>query len=351
MGMGRWALCGCLVMGAWAWAAGPAEALVWPLRVVEGEPFAVETEGIQLVALSLELTPASATPLPDEEQGWILDMELLLRNRRGDARVQPLFLPDDAALRMEGLWVEGEVVAGDALRLRYDPRLPQVEARDGRRVTLAFADQQLRSLRVRWRASVQRSPLGELYVSVPWESLGSFFEDPIDTLTLRVEFGERVLGFQSSLSGHRFFEGQRNSARWFVRTFRPQRPWQLRWIGAWPALLLAAEVEACPMPWEVMRRLSTDGPRALDTWLRERDPDTLRFCASLPLVVRGHVFSSDQTRRALGAIPMERYLGPPQGRGPLYRPDPGFTREGLSEVERLYNSFLERAARVGEEAR
>jgi hypothetical protein len=72
------------------------------------------------------------------------------------------------------------------------------------------------------------------------------------------------------------------------------------------------------------------------------DDATLRFCASLPEVLRGKVYESSRTVEQLSAMTLERYV-PGGGATPLYVPDEAYDEAAMTEAEAIYLRSLRAA--------
>lgn len=319
-----------------------AHAFLLPVRQVEGGWFVYPLEEVQPVLLDVRVRPSWENP--DDDGRMDVDVEARLRNRRESPRTLRLFVAADGTrVHWRDASLAGESLSTQPVTLRHDPAHPTHVSRPGHLLEFEVPARDIVVLRVRLRVSLSDDSIGQHFLELPMDAF-ALWQDAIENAVIDLSLGERALGLQTSLSHAIVYPEGR--LRWFVREWRPQRVLRVGWVGAWQALVLAAEVEECPRPWDVVRRLS-EGVSSVETWLQGWDRSALNFCGSLPLVVRGHVFSSERVRRELADIPMQRYLGTSSDRGSFYIPDPGFRMDDLTEMERVYHRVLTNVAERG----
>lgn len=306
-----------------------------PVREAGGSYFVQEIDQLQPVFLDLRAQPVSMAG--EDATEMEVDLELRFRNRASEPRQAQFFVASEGQVdSWRGASLGGRALEVSEVSLQYDPNHPEFTAKPGYLIKFELPASDVVVLRLQLRVGVVQDSIGQRFITLPFEAF-KLWEDQIDAAVIDIDFGDRALGLQMSLThGVVYPEGR---LRWFVRDWSPVRALQVSWVGAWQALTLVTELEECPRPWDLAAKLS-EGLPELQEWLSGWDSAALSFCGSLPLVIRGHYFPSERVRRELASIPMNRYLGTSGDRGALYVPDRAFELEELSEIERVYHRVL-----------
>ena len=318
----------------------PAQALLVPLRAQAENYFPRESEDVHIASMNLRVwqEPDIGGDRPADQ--WEVDVDLAIRNRRSHAVEEAIgVITSTRAAAHTSLQARGRTVELHPARGLHDGSLRDHHYPDLLRFTLRMEPQELVTLRLRTSVSARTDASGQIWVELPLNAL-ALFDDRIETAWIRVEAPERMLGFRASVTGWTFHDAPVNLVSWYIKDFRTSRPFQAAWIGAWPLLLRMAVVEDCPAPWDIMRRIGSSRIEELRALLADLDPDTRDFCGSLPLIVHGHVFRTEGTRTRLGEIPLTRYAPDAPGDSRVYRENPGFSRDQLTDVERIYMDTL-----------
>lgn len=322
-------------------APAPAEALLVPLREQAGSLFPVQQEEVHVSSLLLRITrPVDEATAAGSSQRWLVEAELAVRNRRNrEVEANIGLIVEPAYASRATVHARGVPIDTTRVQVLHDPRLRQHHHPEAVRFTLPLGPLDLVTVHLRTIVSARTDETGQTWLELPLHALG-LFDDVISHAWIRLEADERMLGFRASLTDWTYYDAPENAASWFVRDWEIRRPLQIAWIGAWPLLLRMATIEDCPTPWELMQRVAAGRAEELRGFLGALDPDTREFCAGLPLVVHGNRFRSEETRERLGELRLSRYVPNAPDNLPIYVVNPAFTREGLTDVERIYMDTL-----------
>lgn len=316
-----------------AFAPAGAAAFVVPLAPVDEVVFVSRIDDLQIVSAFVDIEPAI------RDQGWRVDVELVVRNvgvvdYSGQIGVLDEVGTTDATL----VYVDGELTRSEAISPRQDPAIPEHTYSHVRAVRLAIPLGGEVPLRLRMHRSGGVDGYGRSFIELPTHALG-LFADAVGAGRIRMRIGQRAIGLLSTIDATSVYDAPLNDATWTLRDWNPRVPFRVSWANSWAALLLVAEIEACPEPWRVVRS-TTDGELdGLRRYVRAFDDPTLRFCANLPEVLHGRPFGSDRTRSQLAAMTLDRYI-PGSDPVPLYVPNPGWSEALLSDAEAIYSRAL-----------
>lgn len=321
--------------------AGSADAFVMPVERVDDTVFPHRVENVQVVALRIE-----ARPTPSGSVGgvagyeWELDVEVWLRNLEDTDRSVSLawFVSEDSRPR-SSYFVGGSPAGARVTTIRRDPARSSIR---GGAYPVSEVDLPARTivpLRLRTFVEATRDNLGQTTFSIPAE-IFQLYEGSIGSTVISLILPERPIGLVASLQSYVFYDEPENRLSWFSIDWAPEQNLDIAWLGAWPALLLVAEVEECPQPWRVVQGMMSGHVSAVNNYLDGFDEQTLDFCKSLPLVTHGFVFRSEMVRERLTELSVNRYVGGRTDRGSLYRENPAFNEEDLTEPERVYRRAL-----------
>jgi hypothetical protein len=319
-----------------------ASAFVMPLERVDSVWFPSQSDSVQVVALRLEVTPTPAGRAGGAAgYEWQVDAELWLRNIQDADKVVDfaMYVPEDVR-DVSTYYVDGEVIDPQLKEVRRDPAHPSIENANYPVAELTLPSLEIVPVRVQTQVSASKDNLGQTVLSLPMRLL-RLYNGPIGQAFIELELPERPIGLIASLANYTFYDEPQNRLSWFNIDWRPEQDLEVAWLGAWPALMLVAEVEECPQPWRVVRTVMSGALSDVQGYLSGFDEETIRFCKSLPLVTHGYHFQSDSVRQELGQLSVNRYLGGRTDRGSLYRINPNFSEQDLTEPERIYKSALE----------
>lgn len=329
------AICGPLA------AMESAEAFVLPVERVDDTVFPHRVENVQVVALRIE-----ARPTPSGSVGgvagyeWQLDVEVWLRNLENtDRSVDLAWYVSESARSRSSYFVGGNPVAAELMNIRRDPARSAVRGGEYPVSEVNLPAREIVPMRLRTFVEATRDNLGQTTFSIP-SQVFQLYEGPIGSTVISLVLPERPIGLVASLQSYSFYDEPENRLSWFSIDWAPEQNLDVAWLGAWPALLLVAEIEECPQPWRVVQGMMSGHTRAVTAYLDGFDEPTLDFCKSLPLVTHGFVFRSEIVRERLSALSVNRYVGGRTDRGSLYRENPAFTEEDLTEPERVYRAAL-----------
>jgi hypothetical protein len=324
-----------------ALAPAAAAAFVLPVRTVDGHLFAGATDSARIVVARVSVDRLA--PEPDGPAGgrYLLEADLLVRNETTLEVVLDLAAPGDTGLGDDELavFVDGVAVAPVFARMTPDPAQPGLDFERVARFELALAPEQSRVVRVRRIVAGSLDTYGIARLRLDTHLLGAPWAGDIDDASLALRLGERPVGLLATLPVATVYDEPDPGVLFFPRLWEPAVPFEASWASPWSALLLAAEVEACPPPWEVVRGVTAGEMTRVRTLLAAYDEATLRFCAGLPGVLHGMPVTSATTREQLAAIDASRYLPGPV-RGPLWRENPTYSEALLTEVEAIYARTL-----------
>lgn len=310
----------------------PVGAVVAPITDASGHTFVAPAEGIQAISVHSVLRQPASGP-------WEVDVELWLRNAR------PVEVSTSLAVVLPNarVFVNGQPVDATPLTLRQDPARPEHTYRSAARIDVTMAPETVYAVRVVAEVSPTIDALGRAFIEVPTQAL-ALFEGTIHGGTMVALFRERPIAGQSTIPGATLYDEPENRMAWQLREWEPGIPFRLSYLPPWSALLLVADVEACPAPWPIVQAMSSGDVASVRGIIGTHDASALSFCASLPLVLHGYVFESERVRAQLSAIPLTRYLPGPGVTGTLYRENPSFAPASLSDAESIYRNTLLRFA-------
>ncbi|MCB9507877.1 MAG: hypothetical protein H6698_06105 [Myxococcales bacterium] len=330
-----------LTVGIAALVASPAagRAMVAPLATIGGESFAARTPGLLIDTVRIELTqlPADVAGGGPSAPRWVVDTELVVRNGTADAAAFALAALADGEDGAE-VWVDGVPVETEETVIRQDPALPEHTYSRGQRLELLLPRGGAAVVRVRAGARGGVDALGQSWVELPTHALG-LFGSAVQAGTLTMQPLSRPVALQTTIAGATTYDEPSPLVTWRLREWSPRVPFRATYLTPWSALLLVAEVEDCPDPWEVLRAATAGGDR-WDAWAQQGvDASTLQFCGNLPDVLHGRPFGSDATRAQLAALTLDRYVADAPA-VPLYSPNVAFDAASLTEAEALYARLL-----------
>lgn len=311
-----------------------AGALVVPCHEVGGEFFPSVTRNIEVVAARVSVDLRSETSDP---RIAMLDAELHLRNRTGATEQACLLVADDAAnTALTWTWARGVVVASEGVKPGFDPAQKANQLSHARQMTLPMGPGEVVVLRVERPVVLRSEGQGRTGLSLPTQLLRSF-EGPVETAALEVVFAERPVAVQNTLSSMLIYDEPDPRTRWFVKNWSPSIAFELHWWTPWAALSRIAEVEKCPLP-AALVQAANSGPAPVSE-LVSKTPAALRpVCAGLPAMLHGADVPSSQ-RPGFEAMRLQRYAE--SGTDiPIYRWNPAFESESLSEPEQLYQRLV-----------
>ena len=309
-----------------------AEAVIAPIAEAGGHAFVGPGEGIQAIAVQSVLRqPATGA--------WEVDVEVWLRNARPVDVVTPLAV----VLPVASVFVNGHPIDAAPLTLRQDPAQPEHTYRSAARFEVSMPAESVHTIRVVAPLRPTIDAMGQAFIELPTQAL-ALFEDAIHGGVMVATFRERPIGVQTTIPGATVYDEPENRMTWQLREWEPTMPFRLSYLPPWSALLLVADIEACPAPWPIVRAMSSGDVSGVRAMIGTHDARALSFCANLPLVLHGFVFESERVREELSRIPLNRYLPGPAVTGMLYRENPRFASDGLSDAESIYRNTLLRFA-------
>lgn len=307
-----------------------SDALVAPLTRVDDTYFVARVEGVQVASAFIDIAPAG--------DRWRIDVEVLVRNIGIGPVSVDLAILDEAAFTSETLvFVDGVATRTIGFDPRQDPAFPEHTYRHARRLPLSLDLDGEVTVRARVFRTTTMDTLGRAFVELPTHALG-LFSDPVTAGRIHLALRERALGLEATIDGT-VYDEPLNDATWMLRDWNPRVPFRVSYSTPWAALLLVAEVEACPDPWHVVRSTTQGQISALRSNLQSYDDATLTFCGNLPDVLHGRPFTNEQTREQLAAITLDRYV-PGSRSVPLYVPNANWSDALLSDAEAIYAHTL-----------
>ena len=147
-------------------------------------------------------------------------------------------------------------------------------------------------------------------------------------------------GFRPRSRATTLYDEPVNRLSWYIRDWESTQALQWAYLPAWSALVRVADVESCPAPWTVMEHMMSGDVNAVGSYVSGFDPDTLNFCAALPLMIHGYPFESESVREQFASVSLARYINASESRGSIYRVNPEFDADMLSDVEAIYRRTL-----------
>lgn len=311
-------------------APSGAQALVAPCHAVDGEFFPSVTRDVEVIGarVTVDLRAETADP-----RVGMLDAEIHLRNRTGTAQEVCLLIPDDkGATQLTWTWARGVVVASEAVKPGFDPAQAAGKLEHARHLQLPMAAGEVVVLRVERPIALTAESHDRTGLSLPTQLLRAF-EGPVETAALEVVFADRPVGVRNTLSSLLLYEEPDPRARWFIRGWTPSIPFELHWWSTWAALTAIAEAEGCPSPAAVVQA-AAKGPDSVTAVVTKTAAALRPVCAALPAMLHGAAIDPVLLRGFAG-MQLGTYV---EGGGelPIYRVNPAFESDSLSEPERLY---------------
>lgn len=315
-------------------APGAADALVVPCHAVGGEYFPSVTRNIEVVAARVSVDLRSETSDP---RIAMLDAEIHLRNRTGAVEEACLLVADDAPnTALTWTWARGVVVASESVKPGFDPAQQANHLPHARHLSLPMGPGEVVVLRVERPVILRAEGQGRTGLSLPTQLLRSF-EGPVETAALEVVFAERPVAVQNTLSSMLIYDEPDPRTRWFVKNWSPSIAFELHWWTPWAALTRIAEVEKCPVPTELVQA-ANKGPEPVAALVSKTAAALRPVCASLPAMLHGGPVPSAQ-QSGFAAMTLTRYADGGT-EIPIYRWNPAFEAESISEPEQLYQRLV-----------
>lgn len=322
-----------------------AFAFIAPLKNDNGRYRIEEGKHWQIAVARIDLSPYFDIMNPEPStSSWIMDAEIWLRNVKGETQSAELGIADtEAYTEQTELFLDGQRVETRATPLQFLPQHQEFHQPTVRRFSVTVPNAGRVVIGVRMRVDARRDESGQWILELPTHLLSQLSPKVLHAF-IRVDMAARPIGLTSTLSGFTLYDHPLHRISWFALDWQPRLPLQLVWLESWNLLLKVAEVEECPSPWDVARHVSRGDLAAVRSATTQMDHQTLRFCATLPLVIHGYVFPSERVRDQFAQIPLRRYLGVNADRGMLYRASPNFQPDQLPQLERIYAGTLNQLA-------
>lgn len=328
-----------LTLLATAHVPAAAVAFVVPVQLVDEHPFPRTTDDVRIAEARIDVTRMSRQPEQDAGGLWWVEADLLVYNQLDATTPFDFVLADlEAHTDSSTVFVGGRAIACTPTIVERDPTVASYAVDHGLLCHLDLEPLGTTVIRVNVVAQGTIDALGVLSLRLPTHLLGAFADD-IASASLTLRLDERPVGLLSTLSGGTIYDEPDPGVAWFARAWEPTLPFETSWLSPWSTLLLAAELERCPPPWDVVRGITGSTVTQTSAMLRGYDPATLEFCAGLPMVLHGAPVESASARAQLEQIDVSRYVAGPL-RGSLYRHNPRFDETTLSEVEAIYRRAL-----------
>lgn len=271
---------------------------------------------------------------------WLVELDLVVRNHQDAARTVPVaFAPGADFVDATDVWFDGQPLATMTGDVGHDPALPDHLVRHPVRANLALEPLSVHTVRLVTGLTGQRDAYGQTFLRMPLHLL-SLFDETMPYVGITVRLDDRAIALQSTVRNPVVYDAPDAMLQWFVRNAELTLPFEVSWLDPWSALMLVAETEACPAPWDVVQAVSRGDLVGLEFELQDIGDDTLSFCAGLPGVLRGGPIANADAAAQLASIDMRRYLPGDAERGPLYVPNPAHDADQLTDPERLYANTL-----------
>lgn len=322
----------------------PTTAQVIPLEQIGSEWTPVELDGVQIVCLRLTVHPSY-----DEEQGhsmWTVDQTLVVRNQGSESQALHLGIPDawsldDPSVHYEprDFWAEaysnGAPLEEETVAIVPNPAHPAIVFRAAQMVEIFLESGETSHLRFLFALPGETTDQGERRLSFPFH-LRRLWDGPVDFGVIIVRWGDRVFSFRSNLSAYALYDDR---AEWFLWGFEPDTDLEVQFLPRQSVFYMLAEHTGCPMPWEVVDRISDGNMEGIRDMLSAYDADVLEFCAELPAVLLGSQAAA--RRSGLTEMQLEQFAPQDSGlTGPVFVLDPDFRDEDLSQPEAMYGRCL-----------
>lgn len=326
-----------LTLFALVFTSVQASAFVTALRTDGERYFLHEAENWQLAVTRIDLTPRFDILQPETvRHSWTVDAEIWLRNVSVEKQSAILAIADDPQFTGDTeVYLDGQRIETALTKMEYEASRQDMHRDTVRRFSVSVPSAGRVVIGVRMRVDATRDDMGQYSLEIPTHLFSMLSEKVIQSY-IRIDMDARPVGLTSTLSGFNFYDFPWNRISWFSLSWAPKIPLKVLWLESWTLLSRVAEVEQCPAPWDVVRNVSASNMTAVRTLLADYDAQTLRFCASLPLVIHGYVFSSQRVRDQFAQVPLRRYLGSAADRGSIYRENPAFQRDDLPQLEKIY---------------
>jgi hypothetical protein len=325
-------------------SAQPAFAIGLPIERFEGYWMPTVSERVQITRLRVNVVPSLGAD--GEDLLWLVDETMVLRNQGTDHVDLNIGIPnawsnDTARLfdESEPFWAEayvnGQRVRTQIADLIRNPAIPFVEYRTVRRFEVALDPGEAAHVRLRFALPASTSDAGEVELALPFH-LRPLWNGPVESGQIVVLWTDRMFGLRSNLGAYAQYEDR---IEWFVHAFEPETDLELRFLPRSTVFQLVARDMGCPMPWEVVDRVSEGNPEHMQTMLAPYPLDRLRICASLPAALRGSAAAATET--GLDAMTLDQYAPLHSGvTGPVWILNPEYDPEDLSDLEAIYVRFL-----------
>ncbi len=317
-------------------ASAPALGLVAPLGRIDNARFVQATEELQAVAIDIDVVQLS---MEEGISQWQVNTEVRFRNVSSEATTVEIGVLDRTnSSDTTVVYVDGNRVETDGFQPRQDPAYLDHTYDHARLLPLRFAlgEEHVVRATVYYEGTVD--VMGRTFLELPTHALG-LFSGNVTAGRMQLALVGRAIGLQSTLSDAIVYDEPTNEVSWTLRDWSPQIPFRASFSTPWSALLLVAEVEACPNPWEIVRTVSRGHMTGLRTHLSVFDDATLMFCANLPEILHGRPFESERTLAQLAGMTLDRYI-PSAGPLAVYRLNPAWDVASLSEAEGIYSRSL-----------
>lgn len=319
-------------------------ALGIPLTRVEGEWAPALAHDIQIVAMRMEVIPSMDDSA--DQLVWVLDTTLVVRNFGSTEQTLEMGIPNiwsanDSSVTpdLQEFWgeafVNGVPAETEVVRLIRSPAHLQVTYRAAKRFSFDLGPDESAQLRFRYALPSAEGDGPEVRLLLPFH-LRTLWDGAIDHGSITVRWTGRMNSFRTNLPSYALYPDR---AEWFVRGFEPENDLEVRFLPRQALFVMVAREMSCPMPWELMDRVTAGDPAEVTAMLEPYPSDVLDICASLPPLLRGSEAAARQI--GLNNLTIERFA--PEGSGfsgPLFVPDPDFAMDQLSESEGIYVRFL-----------
>lgn len=325
-----------------------ATALIAPLAEEGDRTFITREEGLQLAVVQVEMTPVfDPREQLSQQNSWRVRAEIFLRNISGETRDLLLgFNADTAVDDSLRVLVDGAHIATADKELSSNPLVEVARFTEASTFPLSIESNRGVRIGLEFQLQARRDERGQSILGLPTHLFG-LLAPQVDQAFIGIDFNELPAGLASTLSGYTIWNQPWQRLSWYAIDWTPRLPLQIVWVQPWVLLVTMTEVESCPSPLEIVRRMSSGDVRGIEAYLADWQTSDLEFCASLPLAIHGYSFSSERVRTQFSEIELNRYLGTSGERGSIYRENPGFDPEvHLSDAEAVYWRTLQRYARA-----
>lgn len=321
-----------------------AFTLPFPLSEVGGRWAPAEAGDVQITYLRVEAVPSMDDTR--DSMVWSIDETVVIHNHGiedttlnlGVANAWSANAPSPRGTTRD-FWAEayvnGAPVRTEVVEVIPNPALSSVTYRTAKRFELSIDAGETAHVRVRFALPAETADIGEVELVLPFH-LRALWDGPIDFGNLSVMWSTEIFSFRTNLPGYALY---RDGAEWFVRGFQPDSDLRVRFLPRQATFALVARDLGCPMPWEVLDRVSEGNLDPVRDMLGTYETERLRRCAALPAILRGS--AADAESAGLANRTLDEFA--PMGSeitGPLLLADPGYSEAVLTESERIYAGFL-----------